>query len=236
MKRILMMILRNLLYVPYAFVKVCWYASHMEKYSEEQKYALLKDIDERAIRSGNVTIEVSGQENIPEKDGFIIYPNHQGMFDVLAIMHGCPKRISVVVKKELEKIYILKKILLLMNGLFMDRQDLKQSMKVILDVIREVKNGRNYVIFPEGTRSRRGNELLEFKGGSFKAATKAKCPIVPAALIDSYKAFDTGSTKQVTVKLIFLPPMYFDEYKDMTTQDIAAEVKRRIEETIRQNV
>ena len=57
---------------------------------------------------------------------------------------------------------------------------------------KEVKNGRNYLIFAEGTRSKHGNHPQEFKGGSFKAAMKAKCPIVPVALIDTYKAFDTG--------------------------------------------
>ena len=49
---------------------------------------------------------------------------------------------------------------------------------------------------------------LEFKGGSFKAATKSKCPIVPVALIDSYKAFDTGSVKKLIVQVHFLEPIY----------------------------
>ena len=71
-----------------------------------------------------------------------------------------------------------------MKAYMMDRNDIRQSLQVIVNVTNEVKNGRNYLIFPEGTRSKMGNEMLEFKGGSFKAATKAKCPIVPVALID----------------------------------------------------
>ena len=77
-------------------------------------------------------------------------------------------------------------------------------------------------------------DLLPFKGGSFKAATKARCPIVPVALIDTYKAFDTGSIEPLTVQVHFLKPMYYDEYKDMKTTEIAAEVKRRVEETIKE--
>ena len=73
-----------------------------------------------------------------------------------------------------------------MKAYMMDRNDIRQSLQVIVNVTNEVKNGRNYLIFPEGTRSKMGNEMLEFKGGSFKAATKAKCPIVPVALIDSF--------------------------------------------------
>ena len=97
-----------------------------------------------------------------------------------------------------------------------------------------MKEGRNYLIFAEGTRSKNGNHPLEFKGGSFKAATKARCPIVPVALIDTYKAFDTGSIEPLTVQVHFLKPMYYDEYKDMKTTEIAAEVKRRVEETIKE--
>ena len=90
------------------------------------------------------------------------------------------------------------------------------------------------LIFAEGTRSKNGNHPLEFKGGSFKAATKARCPIVPVALIDTYKAFDTGSIEPLTVQVHFLKPMYYDEYKDMKTTEIASEVKRRVEETIKE--
>lgn len=121
-----------------------------------------------------------------------------------------------------------------MKAYIMDREDIRQSMQVILNVTKEVKEGRNYLIFAEGTRSKNGNHPLEFKGGSFKAATKARCPIVPVALIDTYKAFDTGSIEPLTVQVHFLKPMYYDEYKDMKTTEIAAEVKRRVEETIKE--
>ena len=96
----------------------------------------------------------------------------------------------------------------------------------------EVKEGKNFLIFAEGTRCKMGNRLLEFKGGSFKSAVKAKCPIVPCALIDSFKPFDEKSIRPVTVKLIYMPPIYYEEYKNMKTVEIAQEVKRRIEGTI----
>ena len=121
-----------------------------------------------------------------------------------------------------------------MKAIPLDRNDLRQGLQVIKQVAEEVKEGRNYLIFAEGTRSKDGNHPQEFKGGSFKAATKSKCPIVPVALIDSYKAFDTGSVKKLTVQVHFLEPIYYDEYKDMKTTEIAAEVKKRIEATITQ--
>ena len=68
-----------------------------------------------------------------------------------------------------------------------------------------------------------------------KQRQKAKCPIVPVALIDSFKPFDTKTISQVDVQVHFLKPMLYEEYKDMKTVEIAAEVKRRIEEVIKEN-
>lgn len=91
MRRILLMVLRNIFFVPVYWYKLCYHARHVDKYTEEEHYKLLKYIDHRANTSGNIHIEVHGQENIPEQDGFMFYPNHQGLYDVLAIMEACPR-------------------------------------------------------------------------------------------------------------------------------------------------
>ena len=234
MKRILLMVFRNLFFVPYGWFKLCWYASHAERYSEEQRYQLLKYVDNRAVKGGNLVIDGHGMENIPKENGFIFFPNHQGLFDVLAIIQVCPIPFSVVAKKELTNVPFLKQVFTCMKAFIMDREDIRQSMQVILNVTKEVRSGRNYLIFAEGTRSKNGNHPQEFKGGSFKAAMKARCPIVPVALIDTYKAFDTGSAAPLTVQVHFLKPMCYDEYKDMKSTEIAAEVRRRVEETIQE--
>ena len=57
MKRILLMVFRNLFFVPYGWFKLCWYASHAERYSEEQRYQLLKYVDNRAVKGGNLVID-----------------------------------------------------------------------------------------------------------------------------------------------------------------------------------
>ncbi len=186
----------------------------------------------KANHAGRVNIEAYGLENIPKEDGFIFFPNHQGLFDVLVFLDSCPRPFSFVIKKEASNIILLKQIVRALGAYAMDRDDIRQSMKVINAVTEDVKRGKNFLIFAEGTRSRQGNKLLEFKGGSFKSATKAKCPIVPCALIDSFKPYDEKSIRPVTVKLIYMPPIYYEEYKDMKTVEIAQEVRRRIERTI----
>ena len=235
MKRIMLMVAYNILLVPYMLFKLCYYASHVDKYTEEQRYKVLRFIDNRAIKGGRVKIDVHGQENIPEQNGFMFFPNHQGLFDVLSIVAACPRPFSVVMKKEIQNIPFLKQVFACMKAYAIDRDDVKQAMKVIIQVTKEVKEGRNYLIFAEGTRTKDPNHVHEFKGGSFKSAMKAKCPIVPVALIDAYKPFDTKSIEKVTVQVHFLEPISYDEYKDMKSVELAAEVKSRIEKVIEKN-
>ena len=231
--RIALMVIRLFLKAPYYLFRI-WYCGVSKKISYEESFQIIKKVTQKANRAGRVTIEAYGLENIPEEDGFIFFPNHQGMFDVLVFLDSCPRPFSFVAKKEASNIILLKQVIRALEAYPMDREDLKQSLKVINAVAEDVKNGKNFLIFPEGTRSRMGNKLLEFKGGSFKSATKVKCPIVPCALIDSFKPFDENNIHPVVVTVIYMKPIYYDEYKGMKTVEIAEEVKKRIERTIAQ--
>lgn len=236
MKRILMMVMRNIVLVPLAWFRLCYRAAHVDKYDEENMYAFLRWIDLRANRGGNVNIDAHGLENIPEKNGYMYFPNHQGLYDVLAVIEASPRPFSVVAKKEIADIPFLKQVFACMKAYMIDRNDVKQAMQVIVSVTKEVKKGRNYLIFAEGTRSKNGNRVGAFKGGSFKCATKAQCPIVPVALIDSFRPFDVNSAKPVTVQVHFLKPLFYEDYKDMKTTEIAALVQKRIQDTIDKNI
>lgn len=231
MRRMLLMVLRNILFAPIWFIKICIYGKS-DKYSEEQRYELLKHITINANKGGRVKIESYGIENIPEKNGFIMYPNHQGLFDALSFLESCPKPFTVIMKKEVKNIPFLKQVFIALKAKSIDREDIRQSMQVILEVAKEVQEGRNYLIFAEGTRSKEGNKVQDFKGGSFKSATKAKCPILPVAIIDAYKPFDINSIEKVTVQIHYLKPLYYDEYKDLKTTEIAKIVKQKIQDTI----
>ena len=233
-KRLIMMMLRNFFYLPYVFVQLLRYAKN-DKISEEKKYKLIRLIGNRGCECGNVNVHGYGLENLPKESGYIMYPNHQGLFDVMGLVHLNPTPFTVVIKKEAYDVFMLRQIIQTMGGLFMDREDPKQGLKVINEVAAQVKEGRNYLIFPEGTRSKNGNKLGEFKSGSFKAATKAKCPIVPMAIIDCYLPFDTNSIRKVDVQIHVLPPIPYEEYQGMKTAEIADMVKARIEKVIAEN-
>lgn len=235
MKRIVIMFLRNFYILPYYLVRLLYVSTskrYAKKYNEEEVFAFIKQITKSANRGGRVKVEAHGLENLPDKNGYVMFPNHQGLYDVLTMLEVHPHPFTVVMKKELMKIPLLKNIFLALKALELDREDVRQSMTVILEMAKQVQQGRNFVIFAEGTRSRNGNKLQEFKGGSFKGAVKARCPIVPVALLDSYKVFDTDSIAPVTVQLYYLKPLYYEDYKDMKTVEIAKYVKEQIENKI----
>lgn len=231
MRRIIMMVLRLFLKAPY-YLYCIWRCGKRDDIGLEESYACVKKVTKAANRAGRVTIESHGLENIPKENGFIFFPNHQGLFDVLVFLESCPVPFAFVIKKEASNIILLKQVIAALKSISIDREDIRQSMQVINQVAEEVKKGRNFLIFAEGTRSKMGNKLLPFKGGTFKSAVKAKCPIVPCALIDSFKPFDEKSVAPVTVKLIYLEPICYEEYSGMKTPEIADMVKARIEDAI----
>lgn len=235
MNRIVTMVLKNIHVAPGAFAKLWRYAANPEKYEEMEMWNHIHYIMNRAVKGGNVDLKVTGLENLPEKDGFMLYGNHQGMFDVVAIAGTWERPLAAVLKKELENVPLLKQIRICTKSFCMDREDVRQSLEVIQNVTKEVQNGRNYLIFPEGTRSKKGNVMGDFHGGSFRCAVKAKCPIVPVALIDSYKVLDQKGSAPVEVQLHYLKPIAYEEFAGMKATEVAAMVKERIQAVIDAN-
>ena len=234
MNPILLMVLRNFWKVPGAYIKLCRYARHPERYSEEEKYRHIQYIMKLAVTSGNIDLQVYGRENIPEQGGFLMYGNHQGMFDVVALAAVCDAPLGAVFKKELSNIPFVKQVIACTKSFAMDRADARQAVTVMQSVTAEVNAGRNYVIFPEGTRSRNGNRMGEFHGGSFRCALKAQCTIVPMAFVNSFQVLDQKGCKPVSVQIHFLKPIPYDEYRSMKTVEVAVLVKDRIAQTIEQ--
>lgn len=233
--RIALMVIRLIFWVPYLFGGICWQGMRKD-YNFEEAYKHVQLVARKACKAGRVALEAEGMENLPKENGFIFFPNHQGLFDVLVFLATCDKPFTVVIKKEASNIILLKQVIRALRAHVIDREDIRQSMQVIKAMVEDVKEKKNVLIFAEGTRSKQGNKVGTFKGGSFKSATMSKCPIVPCALVDSFKPFDENSIKPVTVKLRYLTPIYYEEYKDMKASEIAEEVQNRIQNAINEMV
>lgn len=204
-------------------------ADRLGKYTEEVRYRYAQYIVKLMQQTGGIKTIVTGQEHLPEEGGYMMYPNHQGKYDVYGIIGVHENPCSFVMDKAKSYIIFVREALDMLEGKRLDIHDVRQAMTIIKEMTEDVKNGARYILFPEGGYDNNGNTLQEFKAGCFKISLKSKTPVVPVAIVDSYKVFNVNHWGKVTTQVHYLEPILYDEYKDMKTQQLAELVKTRIQ-------
>lgn len=233
MLRFLYVIIMNLFRAPYIIPKMRREAAHPERYSEEERYQLAKHVIRLMKLSGKVHTRAYGTENLPENGGYIMYPNHQGKYDALGIIHTHKKPCSVVMDKAKSNTILVKEFVDLLQGKRLEKNNVRQALTIINEVAKDVAEGKRYILFPEGGYEfDNKNTVADFKAGSFKSAFKAKAPIIPVALIDSYRVFNSFYVGKITTQVHYLKPILYHEYKDMKTGEVALLVQKRIQQVI----
>lgn len=209
--------------------KMRYYADHPEKYSEEKRYALARHVARIVKRTGVILTNATGRENLPQEGGYILYPNHQGKYDVLGIMHTHDRPLSFIIDDKASHGALVSEFTDLVQGGRIRLEDLKQTLQLFRERAARIAAGERCIIFPEGVYGpKKGNTLTDFKPGSFKLAKMAKVPIVPVVLKDSYKAFNSCHFGPVMTYVRYLEPIPYEEYANMRTNEIAEMVRDRI--------
>ncbi len=230
MTRFYYAILISIPIIIYYICKAEYYAHHRERYDEDTCYRLAKNIVNWVKRNARVKTISYGEENLPKEGGYIMYSNHQGRYDAIGIISVHDKPCTVVMDSERSKLPIAKQVVDLLSGVRMNKADIKQQVRAARDVRRGVEQGRRFIYFPEGKYDDNKNTLQEFHAGAFKCAQQARVPIVPVAIYDSHIVFTFNSLKKVTTQVLFMEPIYYEEYSGLTTHEISDMVKERIEE------
>ncbi len=138
-------------------------------------------------------IEFIGEENVPKDEAVLYIGNHRSFFDIIITYSRCPRLTGYISKQSITKIPVLGLWMKRLHCLFLDRDDIKQGLKVVLAAIDQVKSGISICVFPEGTRCKNKDDLTDvqsFKEGTFKIATKSKCKIVPMAIMGTNEIFE----------------------------------------------
>ncbi len=165
-------------------------------------------------------VNVIGKEHIPDEPALFV-SNHQSYFDILVTHNAIDKPLGFVAKKEMEKFPLLPLYMRDIGCIFLNRTDPKEGVKTIQAGAALIKSGHSMLICPEGTRSKCDN-MNEFKEGSLKMADKAKCPVVPVALIGTNKLLECRpgfDIRKGNVTIIFGKPFLLS--------DVPAEYKRK---------
>ena len=210
-------------------------------------YELASDFVDYMLKNLQININVVNESNISINDKKILYiANHYSMYDPLFIFNNLNHPVGFLVAKEFEKFkklkivnYIIKKS----KTVYIDRDNLKSAAMSIKEISDNIKKYEmNYMIFPEG-KIKIENETFdgktgEFLAGVFKLAQRNEMKIVPISIIDSDKIHNTTNylekLKSGTVNVIFNKELEYEDYKDLTTQEIAKKVKTIIDSKLKE--
>ena len=219
------------------FSYFAWMLSYSKKKKEvpvEKRYQKVRRLITKATHALHFETMVEGKENIPNTT-CCFFSNHMGAVDPLIYFDALDVPTTFVAKKEIEKLPFVGRVFSSDLGLFLDRENLKQSLRVMMKVQDSLAKGEiNWVIFPEGTRNKDSmGLLLDFHHGTFRPAMKAKVPLVPTVVFGSYRALSKKHNyKKYPTYIKFLKPIYPEEYEGKTTEEVAKIVQSRIQKEI----
>ena len=211
------------------------YAKHLDKYPRELRFNKMRNLSKHIVRAFEGEIQVFGLENIPTDSNFLMVSNHMSMIDPLPFMVSYEKPLAFVGKIELQKMPMVPAAFKSVEGEYIDRDNLRQSLKVMLRVEDDLKKGeKSWMIFPEGTRIR--DQLLpvqDFHHGTFRPAMKANVPIVPAAIYGTFRLLKSKPQfKKYPVLISFLKPIMPSEYAKLPSSDVAMMTQMAIQREV----
>lgn len=173
-----------------------------------------------------VSVTVLGEENVPKDEAVLYIGNHRSYFDVIMTYVRVPRPTGYMAKVGMLRVPSLSTWMKYLHCIFLDRSNIKAGMQSILAAIEKVKSGISICIFPEGTRNRTEDVLLEFHDGSFKIAEKTGCPIVPMSINNAAAIWEDHLPwiRKAHVVIEYGKPIY--------VRDLDREQKRRLSATV----
>lgn len=201
--------------------------------AERYVYLVVKNWSQFIVDRVGIKVELIGREHIPEGSCLFV-ANHQGAMDIPVLLASIDKPIGFIAKVELLKIPIISYWMKQIHCIFMDRSNIRESVKSIAQGAEFLAEGYNLVIFPEGTRSR-SSRLGEFKKGSMKLGIKGGVPIVPIAIDGTYKAREANGNKlkPTDVRLTVCAPIYPETLSKEEQGQLAETIKNIIAENVK---
>ena len=200
-------------------------------------YAIVQNVLRVCLFIAGTKIEIIGLENVPKDRAVLYVGNHRSIFDILINYSLVPPLTGFVSKKEMKKYPFLNHWMKLMNCLFLDRDNIKEGLKTILEGVDKMKSGVSLFIYPEGTRAKRDEDMIEFKEGSFKLAEKSGAPIIPVAINNSSACFEDHMprVKKAHVVIEYGKPIEVAELSKEEKKRLGAHVHGIVKEMVMKN-
>ncbi|HKQ87435.1 MAG TPA: lysophospholipid acyltransferase family protein [Candidatus Acidoferrales bacterium] len=181
-----------------------------------------------ALRTIGVRVHIEGIENIPP--GVCVFAsNHASNLDPMVYFPAIPRRISVLIKKELLKVPILSAGMRAAKFVAVDRGDPEAAAASVDEAVRYIHGGLSFAVFAEGTRSPDGR-MRPFKKGAVLMAIQAGVPLVPVSIAGTQHLMRKGSRRinagDVTVR--FDPPIDASQFSIERRNELLAQLESAV--------
>jgi 1-acyl-sn-glycerol-3-phosphate acyltransferase len=155
-----------------------------------------------------VSVKVEGLERLNPADTYVFTPNHQSLIEVPILVAYLGRNPAYLAKKEVFKYPIFGYGIGLIGVVPVDRSNSQAAIESARMATQKLQQGKSYVVYPEGTRSKDGR-LLPFKKGAFVMAMEAGVPVVPVTISGSAAIMPKGKLRVLrgTVKLTIHQPI-----------------------------
>lgn len=213
-----------------------YYKIRKNKISKVKIHLKIKKYVEKLSKALDMNYVVKGLNNIPNEPSYMICSNHLSLLDPFVFYHIFNDPITFVAKKEVKKMPIINGIMKVIDGYFLERDNLKQEIKVMRKIQTDMleKNIR-CVIFPEGTRSKNlDGAMNEFKAGAFKYPIAINKSILPVCIYGTQKVLDLDVKKKKNIiHVIILEPLKYEDYRNLSTIEVSNLIHERIDNEVK---
>jgi 1-acyl-sn-glycerol-3-phosphate acyltransferase len=160
-----------------------------------------------------VRVRVTGLEHLDQKQAYIFTPNHQSLIEVPLFVTYLGRNPGIG----------------LMGVVPVDRSNSAAAVESARRATENLRGGKSYIVYPEGTRSRDGR-LLPFKKGAFMMAIDAGVPVVPVTIAGATKIMPKGKVKVFpsTVHITLHEPVSTCGYSKENVAELVEKVRSRI--------
>lgn len=236
MRKYLWLVFRCGFFLLFNYFWIFRYSRNVTKISREKRYNRVRKLLIQLNKRLRGDIIVDGLENVKKGEIKFITPNHLSNFDAISSVILLEEPSAFVAKKEIKKMPFVGRLLKIIQGELLDRDDLKQELRVMRNVKKSLSdNETNWVIFPEGTRNKNyeNEATLPFKHGTFKIPLDTQKPILPIASYGSFRVLSTKHhLRKYPVHISILPMIYPQEYAGMNSTELCEMVEKMIQKRV----
>ena len=181
-----------------------------------------------------VRIRVLGIDHIPWDRPVIFTSNHQGNYDIFALLARIPTQFRWIAKKEVFAIPLLGPAMRKAGYICIDRQNRGKAIKSMDEAAGKIREGKSVMTFPEGTRSPDGT-IAPFKKGSFYLAIQSGVPVVPITILGSREVMKKRKMNILPgpITIVIDKPIDVKEYTLENRADLIERTHRVVTENYR---